>query len=140
MWRELRRRLSGLEQTHATPVGEPVGGRRDNDLMSDDGSGLQVRQSPRKRTGAVSVTDISATALAGTLPSKGIDPKRITSPLLVMGAECDGGVSIKEVRATALAYRTEAEVFPDMGHDMMLEPGWRNVALRIDSWLGGHGL
>ena len=49
--------------------------------------------------------------------------KLITTPLLVLGAECDGGVTPNEVRATARAYRTEAEFFPDMGHDMMLEPG-----------------
>ncbi len=33
-----------------------------------------------------------------------------------------------EVRATARAYRTEAEFFPGMGHNMMLEPGWAGVA------------
>jgi hypothetical protein len=43
-------------------------------------------------------------------------------------------------RDIARAYRTEAEFFPDMGHNMMLEPGWQAVAERIDSWLGGQGL
>ena len=32
----------------------------------------------------------------------------------------------------------EAEIFPDMGHDMMLEPGWQAVAERIDGWLTAH--
>lgn len=82
----------------------------------------------------------SAKALAGTLSSKGIDLERIETPLLVMGGECDGGVSAQEVRATALAYRTEAEFFPGMGHDMMLEPGWQAVAERIDGWLKAQGL
>lgn len=82
----------------------------------------------------------SARALAGTLSSKGVDPERIRTPLLVMGAESDGGVSAGEVRATAHAYHTEAEFFPDMGHDMMLEPGWQAVAERIDRWLVGQGL
>ena len=35
---------------------------------------------------------------------------------------------------------TEAEFFPSMGHDMMLEPGWVAVAERIHTWLGTHGL
>jgi pimeloyl-ACP methyl ester carboxylesterase len=61
--------------------------------------------------------------------------KRVTTPVLVLGAEEDGMVTNAEVRATARAYRTEAEFFPGMGHNMMLEPGWTGVAERIDGWL-----
>jgi hypothetical protein len=46
----------------------------------------------------------------------------------------------KKHAATARAYRTKAEFFPNMGHDMMLEPGWVAVAERIHTWLGTHGL
>jgi alpha-beta hydrolase superfamily lysophospholipase len=67
-------------------------------------------------------------------------PERVTTPLLVLGAEDDGCFTQKEVRATAHAYRTEAEIFPDMGHDMMLEPKWAAVAERIHAWLGTHDL
>lgn len=67
-------------------------------------------------------------------------PDRVTTPLLVLGAEDDGAHTRKEVLATARAYRTEAEFFPDMGHNMMLEPGWDAVAARIDGWLGNRGL
>ena len=62
-------------------------------------------------------------------------PKRVTTPLLVLGAEFDRSILPKEVHATARAYRTEAEIFPEMGHDMMLEPGWDAVAQRIHTWL-----
>ena len=34
----------------------------------------------------------------------------------------------------------EAEVFPDMAHDMMLEPNWKQVAERIVDWLQERGL
>jgi len=61
-------------------------------------------------------------------------------PLLVLGAEEDEAVSVKEVRATARAYGVEAEIFPEMAHDMMLEPGWRTVADRILNWLEAEGL
>lgn len=54
-------------------------------------------------------------------------------------AECDGGVTPNQIRATARAYRTEAEFFPNMGHNMMLEPGWQAVAERIDDWLTARG-
>jgi pimeloyl-ACP methyl ester carboxylesterase len=67
-------------------------------------------------------------------------PKRVTTPLLVLGADDDGAHTRKEVLATARAYRTEAEFFPNMGHNMMLEPGWEAVAERIHTWLGTQGL
>jgi pimeloyl-ACP methyl ester carboxylesterase len=67
-------------------------------------------------------------------------PKRVTTPLLVLGADEDGAHTRKEIIATARAYGTEAEFFPDMGHNMMLEPGWESVAQRIHTWLGHRGL
>jgi pimeloyl-ACP methyl ester carboxylesterase len=67
-------------------------------------------------------------------------PKRVKTPLLVLGADEDGAHTRKEVLATARAYRTQAEFFPNMGHNMMLEPGWTTVAERIDTWLGTRGL
>jgi pimeloyl-ACP methyl ester carboxylesterase len=67
-------------------------------------------------------------------------PQRVTAPVLVLGAEEDGAHTQNEVRATGRAYRTQAEFFPAMGHNMMLEPGWEAVAERIDSWLRTRGL
>jgi hypothetical protein len=60
--------------------------------------------------------------------------------VLVLGAELDGFFDRRVVAATARAYRTEAEFFPAMGHNMMLEAGWESVADRIDSWLRAQGL
>jgi hypothetical protein len=31
-------------------------------------------------------------------------------------------------------------LFPNMGHDMMLEPGWADLAKRIQEWLADQGL
>jgi pimeloyl-ACP methyl ester carboxylesterase len=66
--------------------------------------------------------------------------RRVTAPLLVLGALEDGAVTPAEVRATARAYRTEPVLFPDMGHNMMLEPEWKSVADRIADWLASRGL
>jgi pimeloyl-ACP methyl ester carboxylesterase len=82
----------------------------------------------------------SSKALLETVFPNRLKFERVTAPLLVLGAECDGGVTPREVRATARAYGTGAEFFPDMGHDMMLEPGWADVAERIHVWLGARGL
>jgi pimeloyl-ACP methyl ester carboxylesterase len=65
-------------------------------------------------------------------------PEMVTAPVLVLGAEHDGTFSTEEVRATARAYHAEPELFPDMGHDMMLESGWAAVAERIHSWLASE--
>ena len=67
-------------------------------------------------------------------------PERVTTPLLVLGAEYDACCSQDEIQKTARAYGTEAEFFSGMGHNMMLEPGWQAVAERIDGWLTGQGL
>ncbi|MBP1819243.1 alpha/beta hydrolase [Mycobacterium sp. OAE908] len=84
--------------------------------------------------------EISARALLDMMFLNLPKPQRVTTPILVLGAQRDGSVTERELHATARAYGTRAEVFPDMGHDMMLEPGWQSVAERIDSWLGGQGL
>ena len=67
-------------------------------------------------------------------------PKRVTAPLLILGGEHDGAFTTKEVHAIARAHRTEAEILPGMGHNMMLEPRWAGVAERIHTWLGSRGL
>jgi pimeloyl-ACP methyl ester carboxylesterase len=61
-------------------------------------------------------------------------PRRVRVPVLVMGAERDGIFTVGEVWRTARAYRTQAEIVSGMGHDMMLDQGWQQVADRIDAW------
>jgi pimeloyl-ACP methyl ester carboxylesterase len=67
-------------------------------------------------------------------------PERVTTPVLVLGAQLDAVITLAEMTATAKAYGSDAEVFRDMGHNMMLEPGWVAVAERIHTWLSGQGL
>jgi pimeloyl-ACP methyl ester carboxylesterase len=62
-------------------------------------------------------------------------PERVATPLLVLGGECDRCFTQAEVHATAHAFHTQAEIFPKMGHNMMVEPGWDAVAQRIHTWL-----
>jgi alpha-beta hydrolase superfamily lysophospholipase len=67
-------------------------------------------------------------------------PARVQTPLLVLGAANDRVFNVGEIQSTARAYGTEAEIFPDMAHDMMLEPNWQAVADRIVGWLSQRGL
>jgi hypothetical protein len=62
-------------------------------------------------------------------------PRRVQVPVLVMGAEHDGFFTAAEMDRTAAAYRTEAEIIPGMGHDLMLDHGWPQVADRIHTWI-----
>jgi len=69
-----------------------------------------------------------------------VRPKRIKTPLLVIGAQDDMVIPQKGVRATARTYGTNAVIFPDMAHDVMLEEGWQVVADRILEFLKERGL
>jgi pimeloyl-ACP methyl ester carboxylesterase len=89
---------------------------------------------------AAQLREESSTALLETVFPNRLKPEPVTAPLLVLGADCDGGITPNEVRKTARAYGSVAEFFPDMGHDMMLEPGWAVVAERIHTWLDARGL
>ncbi len=68
------------------------------------------------------------------------NPKRVKTPLLVLGGERDAIFRPAEVHATATAYGMEAVLFPDVAHDMMLEPSWEAVAETIVDWLDNQGL
>jgi pimeloyl-ACP methyl ester carboxylesterase len=57
-------------------------------------------------------------------------------PLLVLGAELDALIPARFAEATANHYGTQAEIFPGMGHGMMLEADWEMVAQRIADWIG----
>jgi pimeloyl-ACP methyl ester carboxylesterase len=56
-------------------------------------------------------------------------------PMLVLGGELDTLIPARFAEATANYYQTGAEIFPGMGHGMMLESGWEKVAARIVAWL-----
>ncbi|MCB1542919.1 MAG: alpha/beta fold hydrolase [Rhodoblastus sp.] len=62
-------------------------------------------------------------------------PTAVNSPMLVLGGGRDTIFSPEDVRTTARAYGMEAEIFPGVAHDMMLEKDWRAVASRAADWL-----
>lgn len=59
----------------------------------------------------------------------------VHTPVMVLGAMEDAIFCPSDIARTARAYGTQHYMFPDMGHDMMLEPGWEDVASRIVEWL-----
>jgi pimeloyl-ACP methyl ester carboxylesterase len=81
------------------------------------------------------LNDESFRVFVELLGSNPAHPKRIKTPMLILGAEEDNSITPSQVHATARAYGVKAEIFPNMGHDMMLENGWEFVAERISTWL-----
>jgi pimeloyl-ACP methyl ester carboxylesterase len=62
-------------------------------------------------------------------------PERVKTPLLVLGAGRDNMIAPREIEATARAFKTKAEIIPDVAHNSMLEQRWQSVADRILTWL-----
>jgi pimeloyl-ACP methyl ester carboxylesterase len=60
-------------------------------------------------------------------------------PMLVLGAERDILVPASQAELAARHYGTQAEVYSNMGHLMMLEAGWQKVADRIIEWTRALG-
>jgi len=60
-------------------------------------------------------------------------------PTLILGGEFDHLIPASLVEMTARTYGLEAEIFPGMGHGLMLERDWIGVAQRLADWLDGAG-
>ena len=64
-----------------------------------------------------------------------VKTKKIRTPMMVTGAGKDKAVSAESVRKTAKIYNTDPLIFDKMGHDMMLEPDYKEVVDKIIIWL-----
>ncbi|MEZ5097291.1 MAG: alpha/beta fold hydrolase [Nocardioides sp.] len=64
-----------------------------------------------------------------------VRPRRIATPLLVVGAQRDELFPEPAVRATAAAYGTTAVSIPGAAHGLMLETHWRALADTLLDWL-----
>jgi alpha-beta hydrolase superfamily lysophospholipase len=62
-------------------------------------------------------------------------PKRVKTPMLVLGAGRDNMLDPGEIHATAQAYGARCEIIPDVAHDSMLELAWQGAANRILKWV-----
>ena len=60
---------------------------------------------------------------------------RLTVPTLLMGAGRDKIVPPQLVKATAGAYGTTPIMFPRMGHDLMLDADYQEVAVALMDWI-----
>jgi pimeloyl-ACP methyl ester carboxylesterase len=79
--------------------------------------------------------DESYRALLDMVVLNRLEPAKVKTPLLVLGAARDNMLSRNDIEATARAYHTHAEIIPDVAHNSMLEQRWEAVAERILVWL-----
>lgn len=56
-------------------------------------------------------------------------------PMLILGAKNDAFFPPSLIKWTAQSYGTQAHIFPQMAHAMMLETNWQQAADNILSWL-----
>jgi len=68
------------------------------------------------------------------------NPELVKTPLLIIGGTDDFLFPVREMKAIARAYGTEAVFFQNMSHHMVLDQGWEKVANHILSWLSERGL
>lgn len=66
--------------------------------------------------------------------------RRPHPPLFIAGAECDVLVPAFLVQATARTYGQNAHIFKGLGHAVMLERDWPQVAATLAAWLADQGL
>lgn len=62
------------------------------------------------------------------------------TPIRVLGAGHDHLIAPSLVHMTAMTYGAEADIFPELGHGLMLERDWLQVAERIRDWLDEQAL
>ncbi len=69
-----------------------------------------------------------------------IDTARIPDlPLLVVGGGADRIIPPAFIRSAARMLGTSAKILPGLGHALMLEAGWEEVAGQVDGWLRAQG-
>lgn len=67
-------------------------------------------------------------------------PRRVSTPLLVIGAGRDAIFTPREARRTARAYHADVKLFPDAPHDLMLDANWQPAADAMLAWLDTRDL
>jgi len=98
-------------------------------LFSRDMEGHDVREYHAR------LQDESYLSFLDMLAFAPIRPRRVKTPVLVIGAENDNVFYRRDIRKTGRAYNHKAVILADTAHDIMLEKNWRQAADIILAWL-----
>lgn len=69
-----------------------------------------------------------------------LDLTPVRGPALVVAAESDPLVTVDAVLSMADGIGADTVVLPGAGHGVVFDPGWPDLAARIDRWLGDANL
>lgn len=64
-----------------------------------------------------------------------VDVERVRCPMLVVAAEHDRFIPPRIVERIARRYGAPFEVLPGRGHMLIVEPGWEQLADRVERWI-----
>jgi pimeloyl-ACP methyl ester carboxylesterase len=64
--------------------------------------------------------------------------RKLPVPALIIGAEKDYLISVKDTQQMAKRYGLEAQIVKDASHCLMLETGWEEVAASIKTFVAPH--
>ena len=67
-----------------------------------------------------------------------VDARRVTTPMLVVGASEDRLIPPGVVRKIARKYGANYREYAEHGHYLVREPGWEQVAADVVEWLRSH--
>lgn len=117
-----------VAKVHAGEAGDPE--RLHAAIFSDNMS----RQSARRFMGKFQAESRLAVAglYVGHMPNV---PALWGTPIKIVGAELDTLIPPAHVHWTASLAGGTAHIYEGMGHGMMLEPGWEQVAADIGDWI-----
>ena len=59
----------------------------------------------------------------------------LSFPLYLIGTERDALIPPSAIEASAVAWNAQYTIFPDRGHDIMLDTGCQEVAEHIVQWI-----
>jgi pimeloyl-ACP methyl ester carboxylesterase len=64
-----------------------------------------------------------------------VDATRVRCPILVIAAEHDRFIPRRIVQRIARRYSAPLETVPGRGHMVIVEPGWEQLAARVERWI-----
>ncbi|MBP7001245.1 alpha/beta hydrolase [Amaricoccus sp.] len=74
-----------------------------------------------------------ADGLAWDLPAW---PLARATPMLAVQGDRDAFVPVTDLWSIAMAYGAETDLLPGLAHGLPVDPAWKSLAWRINSWLG----
>lgn len=79
---------------------------------------------------------VSASQVRMIIPSLvRVAPRRIRSPLLIVGAAADRLTPVSQTRAIVRRYGADYRECPDSGHFILVEKGWPKMTSDVISWI-----